>query len=310
MASTRTTGKKCIERLGDGRRCNERIVNGSHYCKKHQPNKKNNKDRKKASFSKAEKYGLWGTIISIFIGLIIFGYQTYTGPTNENQQKIIEQTNEDTLKAIFKSLIPQDSTEFYKQQKEFNTKLNEFSDLVSKLEKLDSKISKSVDSLKEIQSKIDSLTTIWKSQVYSMEFKYKNIIQKTENPLKDIFKYGYTTIFIDPSQKIHLIDQYNNEIEGPVFDWKDSKFNVSEKQIVFNISKIGYRKPVVQITGSTIIISRTYSGIGRSYSLEPSIGDIENVLSIIAENQEGILLVIGFKEMTHPGKPNNQIAER
>ena len=321
MAESGRTGNKCIAKIGNGRRCNKPVYQETPFCKKHGINPHSQKKKvvkKKEKLSRNTKIGIiLGALLSLLIALIFYVIQIIDGPTRENQEQLkqgieeiqknqkFDQKNSDTIKQIFRQFIPTNDEYYETGKKVFVEKQKEYDNLFDKISRAKKDLANYYDSLRIWESQMNKMVNEWEMELKGTKVLYKQLKSQNTAKLERIFEYGYATYLISPDNKAKLIDSVSNPMVS--IDWNFLKWKIDDDHIESMIPYLEFHDLRSIFERNREKIRRKYEDLGRLYYSTLSSGTIRTVFSIIADNDKGIMVLIGFKKKEIPKSQNKNV---
>lgn len=311
----KSKNKKCQAITRSGKKCNKLTYLNSKYCKQHFKKtivqiQSTNKTSSAWYRTKNGKYFIAGSII---IPVILLAYSSLTGPSKENQEKLINKQDSTTVKINSLNYKIQNLAEFFhkpKNQEEYdvekgkleakNRKLNEL------LEKLDSSNKINSDSLAVLKKEFYEYKKSLEQELAELKLGLKEIRKVNELNFKEIFRYGYTTFAIDAEKKLNIVEQFPGAERKIEVKWESLDLIINKNLITLKGGLIEYIKhpTFYSIDNNTFEFPRRLNDIGKFYKM-PFIntGEFDVIYSILTDNSKGITFILGF---VPPEKENDK----
>lgn len=299
--------KKCKAITNSGKKCNKDSYLKTNYCIAHQGKNQNLSDLKnepKVVWYKSSpgKYFIWGSIITIIVALVFYIATLITGPSKENQEKIIQKQNllnekQDTLNYSILKLTeyiqkPKNPDEYEKERKKFEEKTKKLEGLKRILE-TSNKITK--DSLDVLKQEFYNYKKELEKELANLKLTLKEIRKVNDRNFKDIFPYGFATFVIDAEKKLNIVDTFTGIEKKIEVNWKSFGLSIDKNSIIINGVNLKQLENHYEFDAIEFHLLRKFGDIAKFY-LVPfmNTGDFRIVYSILTDNSKGITFILGL----------------
>lgn len=213
--------------------------------------------------------------------------------------------NQDTLKQSdveIKQLLldlrpdlktPQTQEEYEQGKKLFEEKSQRLETLEKQIDLANTDLNITKDSLEILKKQFHNFKEELQKDLEVLGLAFKEIKQKNEKRLEDVFEYGYATYIIDANKESRLIQTYNVDTNKISVDWNSMKWAVNEKTLSV-LANLTFKEFYITYNEHTSIIKRDYDDLGRIYKSSFTSPTISLGVGILTDDSRGILVVIGF----------------